>query len=1032
MVAILGWASPLSAQTITTAGANPPYNGGNGVSGNGVVTFGVENNSGADILLTDLSSYWQTASTGANTTLWASTISLGGVYFPFNAPDWTVVGTGTNLAVPAEGIQPTITGMTYLIPNGASVRFLLESDNAIRYSGTGAISPNSFTVGGISLRCGDYQMVPGQNVGYGGLFSNTGNNPRYFTGSLTFIPAAACAGQPAAGSISGPPFVCSGGSATLNVNGSTLGTGITRVWYSSPTSGGPYTTLVGTGTSVSTGPVTSTTYYVCVVTCTNSSLSDQTAEFQLPVQGAGAGGTFTIDNSLPTAGSNFNDFTDAINYLNLLSVCGPFTGTYTFNVAAGQVFNENTPVLTASGSPGNTITFQRSGVGANPVITPTGTAGTADAGITISGGDHIVFNGIDIDASAVAAVEYGYLIRNRSATDGATFNIIENCTIRLNRTNTTSRGILQTSTTTGDGATPTDFGGTNSANTYRNLTIRNCFSGIWINGGSNAFYDEGNVITTTACGIYNSIGDPNVFADIGSSTNALQAYGVQMTNQVNFAVQNCEIRNVSNTTSQLDGINITLFAGQCSVSNNIIRGITGTGTTTVAMAGMRATHSTTTGVPQPTLRVYNNVISEIHRPYTGTATATRGPRGLYFLSTSAVNTPVIEVWNNTVVIDGSANPLLSNACFEHTNPTTGTTWSVRNNIFQNNTIAQGATARHYGVVHTPSATVFGNTGSVVSNNDVFIANDLGVSGFTALSGAAPAGNRNGVAAWQTAVAQATGNLQLNALLDAGFVSSQAGLDGTGFSPAPGYLTTDLACAPRQADIGAYNIVQCTTPVAGTIAGSGAGCDGQSNILSLAGASNGLGITYQWWYGAPGGPYTNPLGTGSSQNTSALPIGSYELVADVTCSAGPTTVTTAPFALTVNAVPTASASAGAACLGGTLQLTGTTDIGTSFSWSGPNSFNSTAQNPSVNPVVAASAGTYSFTATAAGCSSTPATVLVNTVTPPAITSVTAAPNPVCIGDDTQLHCDGARLCDGRYGIQLHRHQRHGHRNPRSGR
>ncbi|MBK8947847.1 MAG: hypothetical protein IPM68_03010 [Flavobacteriales bacterium] len=92
------------------SGLQPAIQRRNGVSGNGVITFGVTNTSGGDILLTDLASYWLAASIGANTTLWATTVpaSMGGSYFPFVAGNWSVVGTGTNLSVPADGIQPTI------------------------------------------------------------------------------------------------------------------------------------------------------------------------------------------------------------------------------------------------------------------------------------------------------------------------------------------------------------------------------------------------------------------------------------------------------------------------------------------------------------------------------------------------------------------------------------------------------------------------------------------------------------------------------------------------------------------------------------------------------------------------------------------------------------------------------------------------------------------------------------------------------------------------------------------------------------
>ncbi|MBK6540958.1 MAG: hypothetical protein IPG10_06695 [Flavobacteriales bacterium] len=283
----------LSAQSISTIGGTN-YTGGNGVGAVGAVTFAVQNASGADILLTDLESYWQTGQNGTNTTLWVSTTSLSGTYFPISGPTWTVVGTGTGLAVPANGYYPTITGMTYLIPNGTTVRFALEGSLGIRYSGATPVpSPSTFTNAGVTLLLGDHQIASA-NVGYGGSNANAGNTPRWFTGSITFIPAAACVGTPTAGTISGPSFVCSGASTDLQVTGSTVGTGITREWYSSLTPGGPYTTFVGSGTTVNTGPVTSDTYYVCVVTCTPSTLSDQTAEFHLPVT-AGVSGTYTID-----------------------------------------------------------------------------------------------------------------------------------------------------------------------------------------------------------------------------------------------------------------------------------------------------------------------------------------------------------------------------------------------------------------------------------------------------------------------------------------------------------------------------------------------------------------------------------------------------------------------------------------------------------------------------------------------------------------------------------------------------------------
>jgi hypothetical protein len=64
-----------------------------------------------------------------------------------------------------------------------------------------------------------------------------------------------------------------------------------------------------------------------------------------------------------------------------------------------------------------------------------------------------------------------------------------------------------------------------------------------------------------------------------------------------------------------------------------------------------------------------------------------------------------------------------------------------------------------------------------------------------------------------------------------------------------------------------------------------------------------------------------------------------------------------------------------CIGATLNLTGTTDIGTSFLWSGPNGFTSNDQNPQITNLTKEAAGTYFFTATVDDCSSIPATFVL---------------------------------------------------------
>ncbi|MCB9184413.1 MAG: lamin tail domain-containing protein [Flavobacteriales bacterium] len=722
-----------------------------------------------------------------------------------------------------------------------------------------------------------------------------------------------------------------------------------------------------------------------------------------------AGGTYNVG-----IGQTFETLSEAVAQLNLRGVNGPVTlnltdalydptpagGSNFFPIMLGPVSGAsavNTITITKSGAPaviswGGSV--GGSGTLGNQASTTAMTGSNVDPIIGLVGADYVTIENVDLQGNTGNALsDHGIGIYNSSATDGATNNVIQNVSVSMNRGNTGSRGFRMNTSTTA-----TSAAGANSNNTFRDFTITSVYSGIEISGTA-GFPDVNTQIVATSCASPNTIGDPNTVNDIGASS-ATANYGIQLTNQNSFTIADNVIRNVGNTTGTLDGINISLCSGTSTIANNVIRGIKGTGSTTTSVSGIRATHSTTTGLTGTVLRIYNNSISDITRAYTGTASTTRGLVGIRLNSTSTTNPPSYEVWNNSVSLDGSASPNLSNACFETTNPIGGAAIVASNNIFANFTVAQSGTARHYGVAHSNNATQIGNTGTSFANNDIFIANDAGTTGFTALGSAT---TYDGVAAWQGAVAQATANLEVDPAYGDAIADLESGsgsLDNAG-AAVPGYITVDASCAARQNDIGSFNINACTTPVAGTISGTSPSCDNDATIiLSLIGASSGLGISYQWNYGTSPGVYPNPLGTAGTQDFASLAPGTYYIVADVTCSAGPSTVTTPEFVLTINPNPSASANAGAACLGQILQLTGTTDFGTGYSWTGPNGFSSSLQNPTIDPVVAASGGTYVFTATENGCS-TASSIIVSVVNPPSIISLTADPNPVCVGADAQL-------------------------------
>ena len=88
---------------------------------------------------------------------------------------------------------------------------------------------------------------------------------------LVFAPVLACSGTPNAGNtIANPTSVCGTTPAVLSLNGSTTGTGLSYQWISSAT-GSNWSVINGaTNPSYST-PVSSATYFACIVTCSGQS-----------------------------------------------------------------------------------------------------------------------------------------------------------------------------------------------------------------------------------------------------------------------------------------------------------------------------------------------------------------------------------------------------------------------------------------------------------------------------------------------------------------------------------------------------------------------------------------------------------------------------------------------------------------------------------------------------------------------------------------------------------------------------------------
>ncbi len=98
-------------------------------------------------------------------------------------------------------------------------------------------------------------------------------------------------------------------------------------------------------------------------------------------------------------------------------------------------------------------------------------------------------------------------------------------------------------------------------------------------------------------------------------------------------------------------------------------------------------------------------------------------------------------------------------------------------------------------------------------------------------------------------------------------------------------------------------------------------------------------------------------------------------------------------------PTASASNTNVCGGGTIALRATSIANATYSWTGPNGYTSSQQNPSIANASAIQAGIYSVSAVRSGCFSLPSEVDVSVLIPQ---SANPSNNgPVCEGSNLEL-------------------------------
>ena len=783
-----------------------------------------------------------------------------------NLISWT---NGTDNGTPASGIG----GVVILRTNGVSMPAPALNDQAMYDPVHGAAGVGSFVDNGNT-----WTVVTSINDNITTSFTDAsaGSGPytyvvymrdmayNYSAGAPVTI-AAPCQDPPIVGTPAAFPStpVCPGTAVALSVSGGTGGIGQTFQWQTSPTLAGPYTNI-GSPQSTSSLVInpTSTGYYQAEIIC-NGGTPVTTAPIQVMVNAAPSG-VFDINSAVPTGGTNFQTFADALNFIS----CG-ISGPVTFNVAAGSgPYNEQVIIPDISGTSSTSrITFN----GNNASLQFLGTTTSERAVLKLDGADHITINNLNVTALASGTSGFGYGIQLLNDADS---NIIQNCNISVDATSTSTSsyaGILINSN-------PASITGTGNSACDSNRIIGNAVTGGYagigiVANGSTFVVNDNHVINNTITDFYN--------------------YGIYLNGNQRTVIDGNDIsRPFRAVVSDFEGIYLASGNTSTQISNNRLHDPF-TANLASTSAAFCIYFNNSDAAPGFENVASNNLIYNI---IGGT-----GNHNGFLISGSTD----VKLYHNTIVLNDVAatcTDCAARGIYVQGSVTTVTNLDVRNN---NIVISQGGTAPKQGIFFEPVDL----SGYVLNNNNYYITstggtlNEVGRMGGSSTTATQGSGSST-LAGWQAISLKDSNSVSVDPM----FVSPGTG-DFTPSGPfdnlgAPAGVSMDITNTARAAtpDIGAYefNAPACPSTLNGgsAIASAASVCSGGAVVLGLTGYNAVDGQGFQWQSGPSAtGPWTN---IGSPATTPALyltPSTTLYYQALVTC--GSSTVPSSPVQVVSN-------------------------------------------------------------------------------------------------------------------------------------
>ncbi|MBI5541741.1 MAG: PKD domain-containing protein [Bacteroidia bacterium] len=215
----------------------------------------------------------------------------------------------------------------------------------------------------------------------------------------------------------------------------------------------------------------------------------------------------------------------------------------------------------------------------------------------------------------------------------------------------------------------------------------------------------------------------------------------------------------------------------------------------------------------------------------------------------------------------------------------------------------------------------------------------------------------------------------------------------GTATGTGYRIRVIASTPATtgSDNGTNLTINASLTPSVVVSGNSTICAGVSTTFTAA-PTNGGTPSYQWKLnGANVGTNSPTYTNGAIANGNTV---SCVMTSNATC-ASPTLATSNTITMVVNPIPATpvATSSSPVCAGASINLTTPLVSGASYSWSGPNSYTSTSQNPVITNATTTMAGVYSVSVTQTGCTSLPGSTTVTVTAAPAMPTASSN-SPVC--------------------------------------